>query len=1140
MSQVEPEEIIVKPSVVKKKVVRKQPVVYFDIEEEDEKKEVVPTQPPPQGDCSICCQHYTQHKRKPIKCLYCPFEACSECIQRYLLSQADAHCMDCRKMWGKDFLRQHLSKSYVKDTLTKHYANVLADLERSLFPQTIKELEAERQENMLRESENQVNETVHVLDKLRRIIRAMGTATNNTFRLHYMNVGQICISLHDPRSDERIKEINEILDNPTKELETFCSSNDLQEDVKLFEYYVKHLQTLIYQTLGNGREYPPVKGDPGPPTQIRYTSVQFKGVINKYITLLEEFLKKQFDINESCRKKVSKPIIVRCIVEKCPGYVSKCRLTDDDCTIAVCGICSSYSCYECLVKVKGPNDEHKCDPDLLKTIRMIARESKPCPNCKTPIQRTEGCAQMFCTQCHTAFDWTTNQIVTGRIHNPHYFDWLSKQSDEEKKQEAERRNNRPNDVQPQVALDEHGCPIGNVQIFNSQLFSQLSRHVNSFSKRDINNACGQMCTAILLAYQMFTHVVEMDMTAKRVQPDPTLRYADIRKRLLRGDKTYSEVKWRADLLHRMVQNERNHAWYQLLEAMTAIAWNIYQQLVETLNNLFTKHKVNDRMMWNVKATHSVFPPFIKSIQTSYQQLIDLAKYYNENARKITSEEGHTMYYKMIVPHPDVIKISNNDHSDYKLNKHLFQMRTCKISDNELDFKIASELMTTATDEAKQQVETNYTDIEQPFIELQAQVFKLVKQLTDCVANFDQPMVVHTMFETINALTSMELLQDLPSRVQTAVDALTKQKKRTDVVKEIYKSIHKEINQVFEKFDSVMLELIVQYDFMINKQGYVDTYLLHHRSPHRYIGWSYNRYNLKKNYVVDCTSTLVTKLNAFIREGQKPEHLDFAFYQRLVNAQDRDCYGVTKHTEKQPVPINASVMMDIRTMHYIKHVGPLSRSAVSEARTIHTDSWFETFMYGDYEVKVPKWIAFIQHYDASKKHVMFLDWPHKVDNKGIRGFPATGLFNRELLPCFINEESCTVFEVFMLPYLQLESWTIEHLTNLENRLNCICIGMSAGDWNKVVCKVKTVCDTLVDRVLEMYRNNLIFASEHLVELVNLWAGLAKDYNPAVFNKDCKHFQYFAPNVWHLAMSCMFHKHGKDIDFHYTNLECATNK
>ena len=50
---------------------------------------------------------------------------------------------------------------------------------------------------------------------------------------------------------------------------------------------------------------------------------------------------------------------------------------------------------------------------------MIIKDSKQCPKCKNYIQRIYGCNQMFCTICHTCFNWVTLEILDKvNVNNP--------------------------------------------------------------------------------------------------------------------------------------------------------------------------------------------------------------------------------------------------------------------------------------------------------------------------------------------------------------------------------------------------------------------------------------------------------------------------------------------------------------------------------------------------------------------------------------------------------------------------------------------------------------------------------------------------------------------------------------------------
>jgi hypothetical protein len=105
--------------------------------------------------------------------------------------------------------------------------------------------------------------------------------------------------------------------------------------------------------------------------------------------------------------------VMKCPLANCEGFVG---------TNWKCGLCDTQFCKEC-GEQQGA-EEHLCNPETRSTHQALRKEAKPCPKCAAMISKIDGCDQMWCTQCQTAFSWRTGHIETSHIHNPHYFQWM--------------------------------------------------------------------------------------------------------------------------------------------------------------------------------------------------------------------------------------------------------------------------------------------------------------------------------------------------------------------------------------------------------------------------------------------------------------------------------------------------------------------------------------------------------------------------------------------------------------------------------------------------------------------------------------------------------------------------------------------
>nr|QBK90549.1 MAG: E3 ubiquitin-protein ligase [Pithovirus LCPAC104] len=112
-------------------------------------------------------------------------------------------------------------------------------------------------------------------------------------------------------------------------------------------------------------------------------------------------------------KEKERKIFYNCPKDNCNGVMS---------SRWKCTICDTLVCAKCRQIKKT---DHICKEEDIKSVDLMKKDSKPCPNCHSIIYKAEGCPQMWCTSCNTGFNWNTLKIIKNEtIHNPHYIEWI--------------------------------------------------------------------------------------------------------------------------------------------------------------------------------------------------------------------------------------------------------------------------------------------------------------------------------------------------------------------------------------------------------------------------------------------------------------------------------------------------------------------------------------------------------------------------------------------------------------------------------------------------------------------------------------------------------------------------------------------
>jgi hypothetical protein len=234
-------------------------------------------------------------------------------------------------------------------------------------------------------------------------------------------------------------------------------------------------------------------------------------------------------------------------VRKCPGNGCNGFLGTD----WTCSLCNTIVCDKCL-EIKNDVVLHSCSQDDIETAKLIKSDSKPCPSCGVVIFKVSGCSQMWCTSCHSAFDWNTLIIEKGQIHNPHYFEYMADRAE----------GNQAN--------------FGGVEIAEQMNFVPL-HHANACWK-DLTNVVRGKLYRFLRGFSHIHHVDIPRLQRATNRDDPNMN-EDIRRKYLANE--IDETKFKMSLQRREKKREVKRELLLVMEMFAVCGHDVLRKSITT-------------------------------------------------------------------------------------------------------------------------------------------------------------------------------------------------------------------------------------------------------------------------------------------------------------------------------------------------------------------------------------------------------------------------------------------------------------------------------------------------------------------------------------------------------------------------------
>jgi hypothetical protein len=548
-------------------------------------------------DCAICMEPTNKTKRKHIVCPYCSCDLCSLCMKTTLLDDVspEPKCPGCKAVYNRHILLSMFPVSFLTKDYKIHREKVLLDGEKSRLPESQVHAEKYLKSKKIMDERNKI-----VAEKYKILEETKIYKDHREAKKEY---------------DEYTTKNTQIYKNPVKQA-IFDALWKKERDAKtLLKSSTEYVEWKITNRMTNAL----------------YNHQRIIGTFGTYEP-------RTYDARgvriEPEKKEREKHFIKACPMKDCRGFLS---------TSWKCGICETHICKDCNDPKKDhKDDEHHCDPDKVASVKMIAKETTACPKCAVPVFRISGCDQIWCTNCHTAFNHKTGVIEIGTIHNPHYFEYM-------------RQNNLAIPANPNAIIRD-ACGGNNWAIQDRLIVLERTvmtptsiYHANYKYYKALLNRYIQVNDA---SYQALRH---LQTTVRSFQNDEKKQ----KLRVLYLTKEIDEKKWKYLLQRDEKGLARERAKLQLLEMFIAAARQIFEEvinnpsfdpikMIEDLNNLMKF--VNEQSVFLLKDYQNTTPGY------DYNWNDDLWKYIP--CKKTKKSTGKT-----VKKHDEIRHVIDSDTSD---------------------------------------------------------------------------------------------------------------------------------------------------------------------------------------------------------------------------------------------------------------------------------------------------------------------------------------------------------------------------------------------------------------------------------------------------------------------------------------------